>query len=281
MRPRTTVTTDDKPLQGRRIVVTRAADQSSELVARLEALGAQVLPLPLIEFAPPDDPGPLDRALAEFGRFDWLLLTSRNAVRFLDERARGVSVDLPSKLAASNHRPRVAAVGSATAAAARERGWRVDRVSRGRGSLDLVRELAGELSGKTVLLPRSHRAIPEMTRALADAGAFPVEVVAYRTNAVTRVNSEIVDRIARGEVDVVIFASPSAFSALVALVGLAGLRKMTDRARIATIGPTTTGAIGRSGLAVAVEAQVPTAAGLAEAVASYFAANPTTSGRTP
>ncbi|HVB98623.1 MAG TPA: uroporphyrinogen-III synthase [Candidatus Dormibacteraeota bacterium] len=270
------MTSDDRPLQGRRIVVTRSARQSAELAARLETLGAQVLLLPLIEFAPPDDTEALDRALIEMASFDWLFLTSGNAVRFLADRARAVSLDLAAKLAGADGRPRVATVGPETATAAREQNWRVDRVSGGRGGLDLARELSGELRGCRILLPRSQRAMSELPRALVEAGAAPVEVVAYKTLA-TEIDPAILNQIERGEVDALSFASPSAFSALVDGIGLEKLRQMTLAAHIAAMGPTTAAAIRRRGLAVAIEARVPTDAGLAAAIAAHFArheANP-------
>ncbi|HVB34713.1 MAG TPA: uroporphyrinogen-III synthase [Patescibacteria group bacterium] len=273
------MTTDEKPLEGRRVVVTRAAEQATELAARLEALGAQVLLLPLIEFTPPDDTGPLDRALGEIDLFDWLFFTSRNAVRFLAGRALSISLDLATKLAAENQGPRVAAVGHATAEAAREQKWRVDRISSGRGGLDLARELAPELRGCRVLLPRSNRAMAELPRALSGAGAATVEVVAYKTASATAVDPAILDRIERGEVDALSFASPSAFSALVDSIGLERLRRLIVSAPIAAIGPTTAAAIRRSGLTVAIEAPVPTVAGLAAAIAAHFASHSVNPGR--
>lgn len=272
------MTADDKPLQGRRVVITRAPEQSAELAARLKALGAQVLFLPLVEFAPPDDPAPLDRALAELDHFDWLLLTSQNAVRFLGARARSLSLDLPAKLAAKNQRPRVATVGAATAAAAREQNWRVDHISQGSGGIDLVREFGPKLNGRRVLLPRSNRAMPGLARALGEAGAQTVEAVAYKTIFATHVDSAILDRIARGEVDALSFASPSAFSGLVENVGLEHLKRMIESVPVAAIGPTTASAIRGRGFAVAIEARVSTAEGLAAAIASYFAKNPAISG---
>lgn len=273
-----TVTTDDRPLQGRRIVVTRSVEQSVELTARLEALGAQVFLLPLIEFAPADDTDALDRALNELSSFDWVFLTSRNAVRFLAARAQTISLDLTAKLAAASERPRVATVGPATAAAASGQGWRVDRVSTGRGGLDLARELSGELRGCRILLPRSHRALPELPRALAESGATPVEVVAYKTLSATTLDAAILERIRRGEVDALSFASPSAFAALADNIGLDRLREMSLSARIAAMGATTAAAIRRRGVAVAIEAQVSTDAGLAAAIAAHFASHTTNPG---
>ncbi len=260
------------------MVVTRAAEQASELTERLEALGAEVLPLPLVAFAPAADPAPLDRALAELETFEWLFLTSRNAARFLSERARATGLELSSLLAPHRPRPRVAAVGHATEQAARQLGWRVDHVSIGKGGLDLARELAKEIRGQRVLLPRSDRASAELPKALAGAGADAVDVVAYRTLPAQSADPAVLGRIERGEADVMSFASPSAFSALAARFGEEKLRRVVAATRIAAIGPTTAAAIRRAGFEVAIEAQASSAAGLAAAIASYFANHPVTPG---
>ena len=78
-----------RPLAGLRIVITRAAHQSEGLAAAFAAAGARVELLPLLEVVPPADPGPLERAAAEIARFDWLVLTSANAVEALLPRAGG------------------------------------------------------------------------------------------------------------------------------------------------------------------------------------------------
>ena len=70
------------PLAGKRVVVTRAPEQASELIRALEALGAEVLLLPTVGFAPAEDPAELDAAFARLAEFDWILFTSQNAVRF-------------------------------------------------------------------------------------------------------------------------------------------------------------------------------------------------------
>src|SRR5215471_3366854 len=71
---------DDRPLFGRRIVVTRSREQAGELVDLLEERGAEAIQAPTIRIAPPDDLDGLDRACADAGSFDWIVLTSSNAV---------------------------------------------------------------------------------------------------------------------------------------------------------------------------------------------------------
>ncbi|MFW6239633.1 MAG: uroporphyrinogen-III C-methyltransferase, partial [Thermodesulfobacteriota bacterium] len=77
---------EKRPLLGRRVVVTRARHQASELVERLAALGADTLECPTIQVVPPSDWTALDEALAALAAYDWIIFTSVNGVRFFFER---------------------------------------------------------------------------------------------------------------------------------------------------------------------------------------------------
>ena len=80
---------DDRPLFGRRIVVTRSREQAAELVDMLEERGAEAIQAPTIRIAPPEDVGALDRACADAAAYDWIVFTSANAVDyFMQRRAR-------------------------------------------------------------------------------------------------------------------------------------------------------------------------------------------------
>ena len=74
--------TAEKPLTGKRVLLTRAIEQTRDLKQRLEKLGAIVLLLPAVSFSPPVDTVELDRAIQALASFDWILFTSTNAVRF-------------------------------------------------------------------------------------------------------------------------------------------------------------------------------------------------------
>ncbi len=260
-------------LAGKRVVVTRAAEQSGELTERLQAYGAEIVHLPAIAFAAPEDTRPLDATIQGLATFDWLLFTSQNAVRFFTCRWRQLSGDTEGP----RGKMRVAAVGPATARAAEEAGWKVDFVAARYQGQALAEELGGELRGKRILLPRSHRAGRELPEALAMVGAAVAEVVAYRTQyAMAGNRGAIADQI-RGA-DVVTFASPSAIAALVEAMGEAELRQASQSVPLAAIGPVTAGAIREIGLPVAIEAAEHTAAGLANSIAEYFRMQKVSSG---
>src|SRR5712664_4619709 len=130
----------------------------------------------MIAFHPPSDVAPLDKALRNMRSFDWLLLTSANAVRALLERAQSLGVDVTNSFAAL----RIAAVGPVTAEAARRAGLPVTRVAIKHQGLALAEEFASEFARKRILLPRSNLASAELPDALRRVGAIVTEVVAYR-----------------------------------------------------------------------------------------------------
>lgn len=111
---------DSLPLAGRRILVTRAAQQAGRLSNGLRELGAIAVEVPVLEIAPPLSFNTLDLALGRIGQYDWVIFTSVNTVAAL--KARGEEIGFaPAGLSTA----KVAAVGTATAAAAREAGWNV------------------------------------------------------------------------------------------------------------------------------------------------------------
>ena len=259
-------------LARKRIVVTRAPEQAEDLVHQLERLGAEVLLLPAVAFAGPEDPGPLDRAIESLGDFDWVLFTSQNAVRFFAQRCRALGLMQSNdgwKSAAA--RPLLAAVGPATAEAAAKQGLPVEFVASQFRGQALAEELAGRVAGKKVLLPRSDRAGADLPAALRAAGAEVADVVAYQTSLPESLAPDVADAIRRGEVDVVSFFSPSAFHNLVEAIGLETLRNLSGRGALAAIGPVTAGAIRDAGLLVEIEAREATAASLVAAMSEYFA----------
>jgi uroporphyrinogen III methyltransferase/synthase len=254
-----------RPLAGRRIVVTRAEEQSRALTAQLVKLGATVISLPTIAFAEPLDTGPLDATIAELPTFQWLLFTSANAAHFFARRCR--VRDVEPKDIQSGARPLfVAAVGPATSEAAAAEGFMVGHMAEEFQGTELARELSAEVFGKKVLLPRSDLASDDLPAALRASGAFVTDVIAYRTVACEAALPGAVEAIRDGEVDVISFFSSSAFHSLAQQVGIETL----SRAALAAIGPVTAAAIRESGLPVAIESPHATSASFVAALVDYF-----------
>jgi uroporphyrinogen-III synthase len=255
------------PLAGKRIVVTRAPEQAAELIDALKSLGAHVLVMPTVSFAPPESPAALDAALERLSDFQWILFTSQNAVRFFCRRWTETGRE---RAVLSAVRGRVAAVGSATARAITAEGMQVDYVARTQSGESLAAELRDSMAGKEVLLPRSDRVDDRLPSALRKAGARVTEVVAYRTLRPEILNGEILQSVRHAEIDAIVFASPSAFHNLVAFLPSAELAVLSNRVQFATIGSTTTRALRDAGARVAIESNDSSSAGLADAIGKYY-----------
>lgn len=260
-------TVKSRTLERRRIVITRAAEQSGELRERLQELGAEVGSLPLVSFLEPQDTADLDRAIRALDQFDWIIFTSANAVTFFLARCRGLGY-WPN-----TGRTKVAAVGSATQLAAEKEGLPISLVPAEFSGAGLAAELSGMILGKSVLLPRSDRAGEELPSMLRKAGAKVTEVTAYVTAGPEAFDRALIDAIRDGLVDAVAFFSPSAFHEFKKLMGpdLVGTRN-SRRVALAAVGPVTARAIRGAGLPVAIEADEATTASLVAGLERHFTA---------
>lgn len=243
-------------LAGRRLVVTRRKGQSSRLVELLQERGASVLEVPAIEIAAPPDWGPLDEALSSLSRYEWVILTSANAVSALLTRI--VVLGLAPRLGAQG--AKLASVGKATTAAV-QASFPADRVAlepdtdfRAAALLEIFGRRG--VKGSRILVPASTRARRELPDGLRALGA-EVDVVAAYAVIEPPGLSEAVGRCLDDGFDLALFASPSAVEAFATAAG--------ERARGApavVIGPTSEAAARAAGLDVRGVASPSTAEGL-------------------
>jgi uroporphyrinogen-III synthase len=255
----------EKPLSGKRIVITRAVEQARDLKDRLEGLGATILLLPAVSFSEPSDVTGLDRAIRSLESFDWILFTSANAVRFFGRRRRKLGI-----VAVEKEKPRCAAVGPATASAAAAEGFSIDYVAKEFLGIALAHELGASLAGKKVLLPRSDRARRDLPDALQAAGAEVTEVMAYHTGGVSAAEPGVMAAIREGRVDVVSFFSPSAVENLRGELGEDVLTRLGAQAALAAVGPVTAAALRKAGLPVAVQSADATTESMVMAIVRHF-----------
>jgi uroporphyrinogen III methyltransferase/synthase len=254
-----------RPLSGRRIVVTRAREQASELARELEALGATVVCAPAIRIEALRDLEPLRRALAHLAEYRWVVFTSPNTVRVVFER-----------LAAWGHVPgdftrtRVAAIGPATAEALARHGVTAHLVPAQYVAEAVVAALAaeGDLAKARILLPRAESARDVLPDGLRARGAHVDVIPVYRTIPDLEDGAGLAQDILEGRVDVVTLTSSSTVHAFVRAVGREAAR--SDRYRAAVIGPVTATTAREYGLPVAIEASEFTAGGLVNAMVRYY-----------
>jgi uroporphyrinogen-III synthase len=253
-------------LAGKRIVITRAAAQCEALAKELSARGAIPVVLPLISFTEPEDFGPLDEAIRDLARFDWMILTSAQAARALATRSESIGRALVQK----GGKPLAAAVGPVSAAAAAAAGFQVTYVAEGHNGVALAEELGERLRDRKVLLPRSDRANPDLPAALKRYGARVTEVIAYRTLPTRDVDQRNLQKVATGEAEAILFFSPSAVQHFAELVGTEPLSAMENRVAMTAVGPVSGGALRKIGVRRILMSADTTADSVLEALESHF-----------
>jgi uroporphyrinogen III methyltransferase/synthase len=256
----------ERPLEGRTILLTRPPEQGAALARLVRDLGGEADLRPTVSLTAPRDAGPARATLARLERYDWLLFTSANGVRFFFAMAEEAAAELREAL------PSVACIGPATARALEERGVLPALVaarSRAEGLADaLIPRLR---AGQRVLLVRPEVARPVLPRRLEEAGVG-VDAVAFYRNVPAAGLQGIVRDLRAGRYDAVVFTAPSALGNLLEASGRAGLtaREALGATAIVVIGEVTARAVLDQGLPVAAVAKQPSDDGIAEALGSLF-----------
>jgi uroporphyrinogen-III synthase len=254
-----------QPLLNRRILVTRGASQAPRLSDGLRALGATPIEVPVLEIAPPASFAPLDDALRDLPRYDWLMLTSANAVRVVADRAR-----LADRLFKKSAPLQVAAVGTATAEAVEELlRVQVAVTPKEYVAESLVAELKDRIAGKRVLLARAAVARDVIPDALRAAGAKVDVVEAYRNVLPAAAPQQLRHAYARG-VDAVTFTSSSSATHLAEAAQAAALPFPFPYVPAISIGPVTSETLRGCGWPPAAEADPHDIPGLIAAVRNHF-----------
>ncbi|HET7273556.1 MAG TPA: GDP-mannose 4,6-dehydratase [Longimicrobiaceae bacterium] len=258
----TNLTSGDRPLFGKRVVVTRARAQAAGFSESLRKMGAEVIPFPTIRITDPTDPEPLHRAVADADGYDWIIFTSVNGVeRFWQE------------LSASGRDTRVlagvslCAIGPATAEAIEMHGARADIVPDEYVAEAVIEALSAEttLWGSRILIPRAEVARSVLPTSLRESGAEVVDVAAYRTVPDGPDADEVRRRLLAGEVDLITFTASSTVRNYVDILGAE-----TGDALVASIGPITSRTARELGLSVDIEAAEYSIPGLIEAIRRFY-----------
>ncbi len=259
---------DNRPLAGKRVLVTRTRHQASDLSRLLVERGAEPVELPSIEVTPTADPAEVARALETLrtSGYGWAIFTSANAVDVFFARLRDAGLD-----ARAFGHTQIAAIGSGTADALDRYGLRADLVPERYIAEGVLEALAARpIRGVRFLLPRAQGARETLVDGLVARGAVVDELKLYVAAIPERPDAEGLRRLRAGEIDIATFASSSSVRNLVAMLGgdPAPLRSVT----IAAIGPITAETVRESGLEVSIEPRQHTIDALVQAIADAFAA---------
>ena len=249
-------------LNGKRILITRAREQIEQLSRLLQSYGAQVIPFPTIEIAPPDDWQPMDEAIEKLDSYDWIIFTSVNGVKSFTQRLKdkGKGVDaLVGK--------KVCAIGPRTQGDLEGMGLTVSFVPqeyRAEGVIDGLK--ARGIKGQKILIPRARGARKILPEALLEVGAVVNEVEAYQAVKPSKSNESLEATLKKG-IDVVTFTSSSTVRNFMELLSD---RTVMNGIKVAVIGPITAETVRDYGLKPHIVPQKYTIPALVEAIVEYF-----------
>jgi uroporphyrinogen III methyltransferase/synthase len=257
------------PLDGKRIVITRARSKAASLARAIEDLGGNIFEFATIEIQPAADLGPLDEAIKNLAVYDWLMFTSVNGAEIFFERF--------SRLQGARHWPadlQFAAIGPETAKRLESAGVKnclIPKTYQAEGILEMLQPSA--MRGKRVLIPRAAGAREVLPETLRRWGAQADVIESYRTILPKTQASELKEKLWRREIDMVTFTSSSTVSNFSRLFDDQPLAGILGETPIACIGPIAENTVAELGGIAAVSAREFTIRGLVRAIAEYFQGN--------
>lgn len=249
---------DTRPLFGKTVLVTRAAQQAGELAEPLRSLGAEVINQPVIEIESLQSFDQLDREIARLSEYDYVVFSSRNGVQYFMQRFLDVVGDLRD-LAWT----KIAVVGSRTADMLASYHIRADVVAAGMSADSLAETLFDEAPDNQFLLVRASRGPDTLAQHLKQAGGQVRCVVAYSHTDVSQPDEEIVRRMAAGNIDWVTVTSDAIARSVVRLFG-----ENLRQTRLVSLSPGISQTLRSLGFTVAAQATLPTMQSLVDAIAS-------------
>ncbi|NMF82964.1 uroporphyrinogen-III C-methyltransferase [Nodosilinea sp. P-1105] len=256
------------PLTGKTILITRSAGQSSSFTDLLTARGARVVEMPALEIRPPSSWDSVDRAIAALSSFQWLIITSANAVNFFLQRLWDQGHDLRALGGL-----KIAVVGQKTAAVLQQ--WRLspDFIPPDFVADSLVETFPESVAGQRILFPRVESGGREvLVQSFSVAGAEVVEVAAYESGCPLRPEASAIDALRDRQVDVITFASSKTVGHTSQLLeqGLGpNWRQWLAGVAVASIGPKTSHTCREQLGRVDIEPATYTLDALTEAIAAW------------
>lgn len=247
------------PLMGKRVVVTRAREQSSRLVERIEDLGGEALEFPTIKILEPYNFDHFDQVLRKISDFNWIVFTSTNGVQAFFKRLREQNMDIRQLYGI-----KLCAVGEATRDELLHFGLYTDFVPEKFTTEELLKGLLGRVrAGEKILLARADIANSDLSQGLKARDIDVEDLVVYHTVLNSCDKEEIISLFKEKKVDYITFTSSSTVSNFVSIIGEENI-PLANNCKIVSIGPVTTKTALESGLQVSDTADVHTIDGLIE-----------------
>jgi uroporphyrinogen III methyltransferase / synthase len=259
-----------KPLLNKIVFAACSSKKMTDLTAGLEALGGTVVPLPVIEVKEIIDKHPLDEALLSLEKYSWIIFTSAYGVAFFVKRLEELKIQQDRMV-----RPKICAVGPATAKALKDCGFDIALVPEqyvAEGVIQALDHHCGglrHLAGNHILLPRALQARDVLPKALAEAGA-QVDVVACYETLSTEMDETTIRQLYGMAPDLVVFTSSSTIKNLIAILGQEYGKKLFLNSRVAVLGPITAKTAESFGKHAEIVPKENTVASLLDAIREYF-----------
>ncbi|MBT3387699.1 MAG: uroporphyrinogen-III C-methyltransferase [Desulfobacula sp.] len=257
---------DKRPLFGKRIVITRARAQASNLVSMLARLGAHCIEIPSIRIVPPQDLDSLKKSIEDISKYDWLVFTSVNGVKFFFDTL----FDMGRDVRVLGHL-KFACIGPVTKERLRDFGITSDilpQTYRAESVIDAFSMV--EIKDKKVLLPRAKKARTILPEELTKMGARVDEVTAYETRLDVEGKEELISLLESNEIDAVTFTSSSTVSNFMSMLESKDTKKLLKNVVTASIGPITSDTARSLDIEPAIEAKEYTIQGLVDSLIAYY-----------
>jgi len=255
---------ENRPLFGKRILVTRARQQASVLSKILVESGALPVELPAITIKSVANNKEIRKAILNLMQYQWIIFTSVNGVEAFFDQLRIFKMD-----SRALHGLKIATIGPATGKALEKRGITVDfcpDIFTTEGLISGFQNRA--IAGQHFLLPRTDIVDKELENGLTSLGAVVHEMTVYHTLPDSQNAMQIKEKLLSHHIDVITFTSSSTVDNLIKTVG--DDRALFNGVTIACIGPKTAGSAIKAGLKPDIIAREHTILGLVAAVEEFF-----------
>lgn len=258
---------EQRPLFGKRILMTRAKEQAGELATLLHGYGAEPIEAPSIMIVPPLDWGPVDQAIASIGTYHWVIFTSVNGVDRFMTRLWANGFD--ARALAGRQ---LCCIGPRTAQELEKFGVKPDLIPTDYQAEGVLEALAQQdLKKVRILIPRAEVARQLLPEELRARGAHVDVVPVYRTITPADTDAQWRQQLQERQIHAVTFTSSSTVRNFVALLGgVEAMKPLVQSVTIACIGPITAKTAEEHGLAVSIMPRENTIPALVDAIADYY-----------
>ncbi len=240
---------EHRPLFGTRVGIARSDGQFFDLLPLGSELGAELVPMPVIDIRPVDDWSTVDASFERLGDYAWIVFTSVNGVQTFFDRLWEKGRDLRALGTA-----RIAAIGPATAEALTRYHLRADLVPEAYRAEELAAALAPQVASQRVLWVRASRGRDVLPEKLTAAGASVDQLVVYQNLDLDAWSGEILGRLETGDLDWIALSSPSIARNVARLLPTAARERLGNGLRLAAISPVTAEAAREAGLPISAVA---------------------------